>query len=53
MLSGIHEVWATDGGNKSPQCEVSDRLLATLEKFKTTLVVILARGADRDVGTRG
>ena len=37
LLSGIHEVWATDGRNKSPPCEVSDRLLATLEKVQNNI----------------
>ena len=33
-FSGIHEVCGADGRNKSPSCEVSDRLLATLEKVQ-------------------
>ena len=37
LLSAIHEVWATDGRNKSPPCEVSDRLLATLEKVQNNI----------------
>ena len=36
-VSGIHEVGATEGGNKSPPCEVSDRLLATLEKVQNNI----------------
>ena len=37
LLSGIHEVGATEGRNKSPPCEVSDRLLATLEKVQNNI----------------
>ena len=37
LVSGIHEVGATEGGNKSPPCEVSDRLLATLEKVQNNI----------------
>ena len=37
LVSGIHEVGATEGGNKSPPCEVSDRLLGTLEKVQNNI----------------
>ena len=37
LFSGIHEVGATEDCNKSPPCEVSDRLLATLEKVQNNI----------------